>query len=312
MTKKKFLFAALTVVCFCASSLTAEVIYSIQSGNWNSASTWITADTVVNRVPQASDTVYIQPGHTVDVDTSGVGDELVVGINWLSGEGILNIKAGAVLDITNNVYFGIGGTAGTIVQTGGSLDIGAYMSMGTNYADTGASYYSISGSSTLDVGAGTYLGYYNDSEFAVSGSSATITVGTSFISEPNDVSASATMTFDIASTGISTINTGSYVGFHNDQTSFNLSGGVPGNNYSLFSIAPGTAYRQAGFGDAQVNNPSLYNVIAAPGSAGEFEIIANLNGCLAEYATDLNDDCLVTYEDFAIVAQNWAWVGVEQ
>ena len=53
----------------------ASGVYSTQSGNWGTASTWS-----VNRVPISGDLVSISPGHTVVYDISGAGYIKAVGI----------------------------------------------------------------------------------------------------------------------------------------------------------------------------------------------------------------------------------------
>ena len=162
MGKKVFL--TLTICLLFAAGSQADIVHTVQSGNWNDAATWNDSNSV-NRVPIVGDDAYIQPGDTVTADTAGVADRLYVGINWGYGMGTLNVGTGADLSLDDgagatSLSIGFYGTDGTVNMTDGSITANGWVIIGdsndANQASNG--YLNISGG-TFQVAENLVLGF---------------------------------------------------------------------------------------------------------------------------------------------------------
>jgi len=109
-------------------------VTSVQSGNWNSASTWSS-----NSVPSCTDTVTILSGHTVTVNSTGS----VAGINIATGGTLVSDSSSLTVGCTNNnaTFY----NKGTYTINGGSLHVN-----GNIFHDNGSSFNQIGGEIIVD------------------------------------------------------------------------------------------------------------------------------------------------------------------
>lgn len=88
-----------------SESAEARKIYSAQSGNWTTTSTWIGGV-----VPVANDTVIIKASHTVAITA-----------NLYNNSTYMFLIIVGSLDLTNNGKLNLGSTAKVILETGGQI-----------------------------------------------------------------------------------------------------------------------------------------------------------------------------------------------
>jgi hypothetical protein len=80
--KNIFLIIFIFIPLFASQNLLARILYSGQSGAWNSSNTWTTSSTHTGgggSVPGQNDTVVVAAGHVVSVTGSSSCDILYIG-----------------------------------------------------------------------------------------------------------------------------------------------------------------------------------------------------------------------------------------
>jgi hypothetical protein len=95
----------LFVLIFVGQPAEAKKVYSAQTGNWETTSTW-----VGGVVPVAGDTVIIKTSHTVSITS-----------NLYSNSTYMFLIIVGSLDLTNNGKLNLGPTANVIIETGGKI-----------------------------------------------------------------------------------------------------------------------------------------------------------------------------------------------
>ncbi len=183
----------------------SDTYYSLQSGNWNNASSWSTTShtgAAANSAPGPEDTVIIGNGDAITLTTAVTNNAsvsvnntgtLITGNNILSGSGSFTLSGGATLHIGSPGGITLSGTAGNIQNTGSrSFNPGAgYVYNGTSAQSTGNGLPATVNNLTINNGNGvTALG-----DLAVSGS-LTLTTGTLIMP-----AGSSLVTSNVAGTG---------------------------------------------------------------------------------------------------------------
>jgi hypothetical protein len=161
-------------------------ITSVQSGNWNDASTWSN-----NAVPTCTDTMTILSGHTVTVDTVGSAG----GINISSGATLIS-NALSTLTVgctTNNASFS---NKGTYTMNAGSLVVNGNIShsAGSTFNQTGGNII-VDGNDNGNSATSS-----DQTLFKISTSSLNLTGGNITIVDPAVVNASLATTHSATST----------------------------------------------------------------------------------------------------------------
>ena len=234
--------------------------------------------------------------------------------NGLGSIGTLNISGGNFA-VAETMAVGHSAAAGTVVQTGGSVSA-TLLQMGSAATDTRDSNYSISGNSSLTIG-GANIGFYNTAEFRVIGSEPSIhvTTGNFLINEWNSWQAGTshgTLAFEIDPlSGIAPIivDTGYATIAHG--TSFEFSGGFPGQSYVLVQVMNSPANKVWTYPSTYTINDSLkYSLSVSPDESQLIVTVAPCEVSALEY--DLNGDCIINYLDFALLAEDWMLQGTIQ
>jgi hypothetical protein len=382
MNKSMLLSSAVLLALVLAGAVSAQTVYSVQSGDWNTLSTWEVDPGGANQIPTAANLTYISPSHTIDISAGGDAEYLIVGQDDFSvttGLATLNVGPGAALNlvgddpggngnslsvgftgtdgrinqtggtITSNQWSYLGnntdgggsdglldisggifqtagpnghlavgheGGVGTVVQTGGDVTISGDLRMGSSPTDTGDSSYTISGNSSLTVNGSAFMGTNNDAEFRVIGSGPSIQFTGSFTTrngtDPNaDLPNRTTLAFEIDESGISPIQIDSGFASFRNGTIFDISGGEPGQSYTLISTSdeifpPDGKSTGNGFDNGWViTNPTRYSLAVSCG-----DLVVTVHSCTEKLAQDLNGDCVVDWLDWYILENNWMVTGV--
>ncbi len=112
---KKQVSTLITLLIFICAGSQARIYYSYSTGNWNNSGTWSTVSFVsaVNSgtFPSSNDTVYINNGITVTVNTNSSAGLVVIG-QGISGSLIFGSSANYTLTINQNVTVAVGANFG--------------------------------------------------------------------------------------------------------------------------------------------------------------------------------------------------------
>ena len=112
---KKQVSTLITLLIFICAGSQARIYYSYSTGNWNNSGTWSTVSFVsaVNSgtFPSSNDTVYINNGITVTVNTNSSAGLVVIG-QGISGSLIFGSSANYTLTVNQNVTVAVGANFG--------------------------------------------------------------------------------------------------------------------------------------------------------------------------------------------------------
>ncbi len=249
----------------------------------------------------------IQTGGTI---TSNQWSYLGNNVGGGASDGVLDISGGTFQTTgpNGNLLVGTEGGVGTVIQTGGSVNISGDMRMGNAPTDTGEGSYTISGNSTLTVGELSIMGWYNDAQFRVIGSGPSIHFTGNFTTrngnDPNAVLPHrTTMGFEIDDAGISPINVTNGFAWFLNGTLFDISGGKPGESYTLVSVSDTIFPPDDGW---VTSDPGNYTLSVSCCT----DLVVTVSACTTELSQDLNGDCVVDLLDWYIIADNWMVPGV--
>ena len=137
----------------------------VPSGDWSDAGSWLNSEGSAG-VPTSNDTAYVVNGGTAAITTQpgAVCNNLYLGDPNSANSGTIQISSSGSLSTSTNEYLGNSGT-GTLIQSGGTNNIGEYLYLGNQaggagtYILSGSGYLSASG--TFSSGGSTYYSQEN-------------------------------------------------------------------------------------------------------------------------------------------------------
>ncbi|OYU97199.1 MAG: hypothetical protein CFE21_02600 [Bacteroidetes bacterium B1(2017)] len=151
--KWKLVVLAFLLFFYAQNVAHAATYYSIASGNWNSASIWSTSSggSAGTNYPIAGDTVVIEGGKTVTVNTASACASVIIGY---ASAGTLSFSASQSLTVSDSVK--VVATNGTLnMSSGGTLNVGGnFTNAGTFSSGSGTLVMNGSSTQTLKNSSG--------------------------------------------------------------------------------------------------------------------------------------------------------------